>query len=38
MCRFESIHYVINIDIASSFKVFSEFDSIFLLCITSLNQ
>ena len=27
---FEPIIYAINLDIASSFKVFSEFDSIFL--------
>ena len=27
---FESIHYVINLDIVSSFMVFNDFDSMFL--------
>ena len=27
---FESIHYVINLDIVSSFRVFNEFDYVFL--------
>ena len=30
---FESIHYAINLDVTSSSRVFSEFDSVFLLNI-----
>ena len=35
---FESFHYAINLDIVSSFMVFSCFDSIFLLMYCSLES
>ena len=35
---FESIHYVINLDVVSFYMVFSNFDSMFLSYIVSLNQ
>ena len=35
---FDSIHYVINIDVVSSSMDFSEFDCVSIKCIASLNQ
>ena len=34
---FESIHYAINLDVVSSFMIFSDFDYMFL-CIVSSNK
>ena len=30
MYSFESFHYVINLDVVSSFMIFNDFDSIFI--------
>ena len=35
---FDSIHYVINIDVVSSSMDFNEFDCVSIKCIASLNQ
>ena len=34
---FEPIYYVINVDVALSSKVFSEFNCVSIKCISSLN-
>ena len=35
---FKSIHYTINLDVDSSFRVFNEFDCVFIEYISNLNQ
>ena len=36
MYSFESFHYVINLDVVSSFMIFNDFDSIFIFGINKI--